>query len=117
MSDGLIGSGNLNSRDGSNVDVKVAAEPLAFLRPETGEVIIVPAEDANTLRSHYNGLSDMVAEFHSANRAVQLCVEYLQDLEIKGASAVAKHRHVSHTIWRLTGSRRHTTSFTWSTRS
>ncbi|CAJ0704824.1 hypothetical protein [Ralstonia holmesii] len=59
-------SQNLGS---SNVNVKTPAEPLAFLRPETGEIIIVPAEDANLLRSHYNELSDMVAEFHSASRA------------------------------------------------
>lgn len=76
-------SQNLGS---SNVNVKTPAEPLAFLRPETGEIIIVPAEDANLLRSHYNELSDMVAEFHSANSAVQLLEEHMQELAKKHAS-------------------------------
>ncbi|HJP68781.1 MAG TPA: hypothetical protein VJ846_07750, partial [Sphingomicrobium sp.] len=90
MANDELGNGSLNSRGGSNVDAKVPGVPLAFLRPETGEVIIVPAEDANQLRSHYNGLSDMVAELHSANRAVQLCEEHLQELEAQGASATEK---------------------------
>ncbi|MGO4159184.1 hypothetical protein [Cupriavidus sp. YAF13] len=81
MANNELGKGALNARGGSNVDAKMPAEPLAFLRPETGEVIIVPAEDANQLRSHYNGLSDMVAELHSANKAVQLSEEHLQELE------------------------------------
>ncbi|WP_250440423.1 hypothetical protein [Caballeronia sp. AZ1_KS37] len=70
-----IGTGATNSSKpgSSNVDVKVPAEPLCFLRPEMGEVIVVPAEDANAVRSQYNKLSDMMAELHSANSAVQLC--------------------------------------------
>ncbi|MCG7404282.1 MULTISPECIES: hypothetical protein [Caballeronia] len=63
-----IGTGATNSSKpgSSNVDVKVPAEPLCFLRPEMGEVIVVPAEDANAVRSQYNKLSDMMAELHSA---------------------------------------------------
>lgn len=90
MANNELGRGALNSRGGSNVDAKMPAEPLAFLRPETGEVIIVPAEDANQLRSHYNGLSDMVAELHSANKAVQLSEEHLQELEVGKAPATEK---------------------------
>jgi len=90
MANEALGSGKLNSRGETNVDARVPAEPLAFLRPETGEIIIVPAEDANPLRSHYNGLSDMVAELHSANRAVQLCEDHLQALVIREASDAEK---------------------------
>lgn len=90
MANNELGRGALNSRGGSNVDAKMPAEPLAFLRPETGEVIIVPAEDANQLRSHYNGLSDMVTELHSANKAVQLSEEHLQELEVGKAPATEK---------------------------
>lgn len=90
MANDALGSGELNSRGATHVDVKVPAEPLAFLRPETGEIIIVPAEDANSLRSHYNGLSDMVAELQSANRAVQLCGEHLQELQVRETSKAEK---------------------------
>ncbi|MDF3832024.1 hypothetical protein P3W85_03500, partial [Cupriavidus basilensis] len=90
MADRELGNGAANSRDGSNVDTKVPGEPLAFLQPETGDVIIVPGTDANLLRSHYNGLSEKVADLHSANKAVQLCEANLQDLQAQQGSDTDK---------------------------
>jgi hypothetical protein len=93
-----IGSGIANTRPGSNVDVMVPGEPMAFLRPETGEVIIVPAEDSNLLRSHYNGLSNLVAEKHSATRVLQLCEEYLEHLQLQRDTTREQVKHANEVL-------------------
>jgi hypothetical protein len=75
-----FGEGVTNSRRGSIVEVFMPGDPMALLRPETGEVIVVPKEDSNLLRSHYNTLSNLVAEKLSATRVLGWCEEHLREL-------------------------------------
>ncbi|QMI49244.1 hypothetical protein [Burkholderia sp. MBR-1] len=74
----LIGEGKLNSTDlgRSNIRRDVEGETLAFLHTGTGEIVVVPPEESGNLLTESRVLSDAVAQFHSANLAVQTLDEY-----------------------------------------
>ncbi len=62
----------------SCVRVNVPGEELAYLHTGTGEIVIVPPEQSGALLTEARLLNDAVAQFHSANLAVQTLDEYLR---------------------------------------
>jgi hypothetical protein len=81
-----LGNTVTNPNRGSFVQAPVAGESAMFLRPETGEILGVPAEDFPEFRSHYCEMSDVIAEYQSAIGAVQACDELLQEQALDKAS-------------------------------
>lgn len=58
---------------------------IAYLIPQTGEVILVPAKDYTKFRNHYSKWNKLIAEQHLANTFYQLCEEKLQEIEADSA--------------------------------
>lgn len=84
MADGVpLKDGKTNPTQNTQVIASVVAQPMIFLRVDTGEVIVVPKQDTAALRSHHMSLSDCVAEMQSANRAVFYTNQMRIDLALR----------------------------------
>lgn len=75
--------GNLNSRTGSAVEVKYAANRLYF-QPDTGEIIVLSVEDAGELEAHAFEMAKAVDDLHAANIKVSKAVDHYS--EVKGSN-------------------------------
>ncbi|WP_325095630.1 hypothetical protein [Burkholderia contaminans] len=73
-----IGEAKTNSTNvgSSTVRQEIPGEALAYLHTGSGEIVIVPPEQSGELLTEARLLNDAVAQFHSANLAVQTLDEY-----------------------------------------
>jgi len=69
------GNGTTNTRPDSFVKVLHDPEPMLYFRPETGEFILVPAEDAGALQAECNLLHDRVEKYHQANEKLDQALQ------------------------------------------
>ncbi|MFM0597286.1 MULTISPECIES: hypothetical protein [Paraburkholderia] len=76
------GNGTTNTTPDSIVKVPHDPAPMLYFRPETGEFILVPAEDVGTLQSECNLLHDRVDKFHKANEKLDVVLKaYADDVQ------------------------------------
>lgn len=61
------GTGTTNRTPDSLVHIPHDPAPMLYFRPETGEFILVPAEEVSALQGECNVLRDRVEKFHKAN--------------------------------------------------
>ena len=66
-------SGTANTRQGSQEEGRVAPEPTAYLRLDTGEVIGVPAGDVTALNNEFDKWNRLIHEQLLANEVLALC--------------------------------------------
>lgn len=66
-------SGTANTRQGSQEEGRVAPEPTAYLRLDTGEVIGVPAGDVTALNNEFDKWNRLIYEQLLANEVLALC--------------------------------------------
>jgi len=69
------GTGTTNTQPDSLVHVPHDPEPLLYFRPETGEFILVPAEDVSGVQSECNLLHDRLDKFHQANEKIDAALK------------------------------------------
>ncbi|MGQ7940030.1 hypothetical protein [Paraburkholderia sp. D1E] len=76
------GNGTTNTTPDSLVHVPHDPAPMLYFRPETGEFILVPAEDVSGLQSECNLLHDRVDKFHKANEKLDVVLKaYAEDVQ------------------------------------
>jgi hypothetical protein len=76
------GNGTTNTTPDSLVHVPHDPAPMLYFRPETGEFILVPAEDVSGLQSECNLLHDRVDKFHKANEKLdEVLKAYAEDVQ------------------------------------
>ncbi|OWJ57691.1 hypothetical protein [Paraburkholderia caledonica] len=76
------GNGTTNTTPNSLVHVPHDPAPMLYFRPETGEFILVPAEDVGALQSECNLLHDRVDKFHKANQKLDVALKaYATDVQ------------------------------------
>lgn len=76
------GHGTTNTTPDSLVHVPHDPAPMLYFRPETGEFILVPAEDVSGLQSECNLLHDRVDKFHKANEKLDVALNaYAKDVQ------------------------------------
>ncbi len=73
------GSGTTNTTPESLVHVPHDPAPMLYFRPETGEFILVPAEDVTALQSECNLLQDRIAKYHQANEKLDTALKAFAD--------------------------------------
>ncbi len=66
-----IKEGVTNPTRGSTVQAQAEYGPMFFLRPETGELIAVPARDVNLINKEIGEWNMLIATLHAANAQVQ----------------------------------------------
>ncbi len=75
------GNGTTNTTPDSLVRVPHDPAPMLYFRPETGEFILVPAEDVGALQSECNLLHDRVDKYHKANEKLDVVLKaYAEDV-------------------------------------
>jgi hypothetical protein len=76
------GNGTTNQTPESLVHLPHDPAPMLYFRPETGEFILVPAEDVSGLQSECNLLHDRVDKFHKANEKLDAVLNaYATDMQ------------------------------------
>ena len=72
-----IGQGTANTTPGSSVSVQVKAEPMTYLRLDTGEVYAIPASDVPALHNEFDKWNRLVHAQLLANEVLALADERL----------------------------------------
>jgi hypothetical protein len=72
-----LGQGTTNTTPGSVVRLPVAPEPQAYLRLDTGEVIVVPATDHTALHNEFDKWNRLVYEQMLANDVLAMADDRL----------------------------------------
>lgn len=67
-----------NTRQGSQEEARVAPEPTAYLRLDTGEVIGVPAGEVTALNNEFDKWNRLIHEQLLANEALAICDSRLE---------------------------------------
>lgn len=73
------GTGTTNTTPDSLVHIPHDPAPMLYFRPETGEFILVPAEDVSALQGECNLLHDRVYKYHQANQKVDEALKALSE--------------------------------------
>lgn len=71
-----------NTTKGSKVTVEAEHPPRLYFRPETGELIEVPAHESNELIADIGHWNSLVATLHDANQQVQYFEDELVELTL-----------------------------------
>lgn len=91
----VLGQGTTNSTHGSQVAVGVKPEPQAYLRLDTGEVWLVPAQDTTALNNEFDRWNRLAHEQLLANEVLSVADERLMRIATeKARSPAAVPRHV-----------------------
>jgi hypothetical protein len=83
-------SGVADTEPNSQVHSEVAPEPEAYLRLDTGEVIVVPADDATYLNNEFDKWNRLIYEQMLANEVLAVCDARLEAI----SSELAKKPNV-----------------------
>lgn len=73
----LLGQGTANTTAGSQVQVQVKAEPMTYLRLDTGEVYAIPAADVSALHNEFDRWNRLMHAQLLANEVLALADERL----------------------------------------
>ena len=73
----LLGQGTANTTAGSQVQVQVKAEPMTYLRLDTGEVYSIPAADVSALHNEFDRWNRLMHAQLLANEVLALADERL----------------------------------------
>lgn len=85
-----LGEGTVNTTKGSQVQVFVVPEPMAYLRLDTGEVYAVPAQDVPGLHNEFDKWNRLMHEQLLANEVLALADERLLLIATAKAQAPMK---------------------------
>lgn len=88
---GTLGQGKTNPRPRSTVNVKLAPEPLVFYRPETNELLVIPAEKSTAFLNEVRLLDRLMYESVTAKEA---CLRAGQELLVAQRASTGPDRNV-----------------------
>ena len=86
-----LGQGKTNPRIGSTVNARLAPEPLVFYRPETNELLVVPAERSTAFLNEVRLLDRLMYESVTAKQA---CLQAAQELLAAQRASTGPDRNV-----------------------